>query len=200
MNNLTNITLVYIDDHIDFNLMYYLDTRLKESIGDNISLQIIEFEFKDYETTIHSKEIIESNVILIDSRLFEDAKAQNGKFTGEQFKLILKKLFPFIEVIVITSKDNISDLTVKKCSDSRKDALVYYDKELKPVIEKAINNIIDFQKIAITLNNNNEFNDKCLLDKINNSLRGEDIYDDLKKEDIDNLIADFKTIQERLDV
>ena len=68
MNNLTNITLVYIDDHIDFNLMYYLDTRLKESIGDNISLQIIEFEFKDYETTIHSKEIIESNVILIDSR------------------------------------------------------------------------------------------------------------------------------------
>lgn len=197
MSNLTLIKLLYIDDNIDFKLEEYLDIRLKESLGNGISLQFNKLVFKDYESAIRSKEVAESNVILIDSRLFEDATAQNGKFTGEQFKLILKKLHPFIEVIVITSKDNIGDLTVKKYSGNGI-AFEYYDQNLKPVIEKAINNIIEFKKIAITLNNSNEL-DKCLLDKIYNSLNGEDIYDELKKEDIDDAIAVFKLIQERLD-
>lgn len=197
MSNLTLIKLLYIDDNIDFKLEEYLDIRLKESLGNEISLQFSKLDFKDYESAIRSKEVAESNVILIDSRLFEDATAQNGKFTGEQFKLILKKLYPFIEVIVITSKDNIGDLTVEKHSGYG-DAFDYYDENLKPVVITAINNIKEFNKIAVMLNNNNEL-DKYLLDKINNSLKGEDIYDELKKEDIDNIIADFKTIQERLD-
>ena len=197
MSNRTLIKLLYIDDNIDFKLEEYLDTRLQESLGNGISLQFSKLVFKDYESAIRSKEVAESNVILIDSRLFEDATAQNGKFTGEQFKLILKKFHPFIEVIVITSKDNIGDLTVKKYSGNGI-AFEYYDQNLKPVIEKAINNIIEFKKIAITLNNSNEL-DKYLLDKIYNSLNGEDIYDELKKEDIDEAIAVFKQIQEWLD-
>ena len=197
MSNRTLIKLLYIDDNIDFKLEEYLDTRLQDSLGNGISLQFSKLVFKDYESAIRSKEVAESNVILIDSRLFEDATAQNGKFTGEQFKLILKKFHPFIEVIVITSKDNIGDLTVKKYSGNGI-AFEYYDQNLKPVIEKAINNIIEFKKIAITLNNSNEL-DKYLLDKIYNSLNGEDIYDELKKEDIDEAIAVFKQIQELLD-
>lgn len=197
MSNRTLIKLLYIDDNIDFELEEYLDTRLQESLGNGISLQFSKLVFKDYESAIRSKEVAESNVILIDSRLFEDATAQNGKFTGEQFKLILKKFHPFIEVIVITSKDNIGDLTVKKYSGNGI-AFEYYYQNLKPVIEKAINNIIEFKKIAVTLNNSNEL-DKYLLDKIYNSLNGEDIYDELKKEDIDDAIAVFKQIQERLD-
>lgn len=197
MSNRTLIKLLYIDDNIDFKLEEYLDTRLQESLGNGISLQFSKLVFKDYESAILSKEVAESNVILIDSRLFEDATAQNGKFTGEQFKLILKKFHPFIEVIVITSKDNIGDLTVKKYSGNGI-AFEYYDQNLKPVIKKAINNIIEFKKIAVTLNNSNEL-DKYLLDKIYNSLNGEDIYDELKKEDIDDAITVFKQIQERLD-
>lgn len=197
MSNKTLIKLLYIDDNIDFKLEEYLDSRLKNSFDDGILLQFSKLVFKDYESAIRSKEVAESNVILIDSRLFEDATAQNGKFTGEQFKLILKKFHPFIEVIVITSKDNIGDLTVKKYSGNG-NPFEYYDQNLKPVIEKAINNIIEFKKIAITLNNSNEL-DKCLLDKIYNSLNGEDIYDELKKEDIDDVIAVFKQIQEQLD-
>lgn len=201
MNNLTNIKLLYIDDKIDLDLSRYIDT-LNVRVGDKVSLQTDELPFKDYESTINSKKINESNVILIDSKLFEDATVQNGKFTGEQFKLILKKVYPFIEVIVITSKDNnISNLTVRKYSGSG-DAFKYYDDELKPVIERAISNIIEFQKIAVSLNNNSEFNKsaKYLLDTINNSLKGEDIYEELKKEDIDKFIEAFKSIQERLDV
>ena len=106
--------LLYIDDNIDAQLSEYLDTDLRSAFQDDIVLNVSEHEFKPaegYKSLLIKQEVVTANIILIDSRLFENSSANDGKFSGEEFKVILRKQFPFIEVIVITQ--NGEDESVK---------------------------------------------------------------------------------------
>lgn len=87
-------SLVYIDDNPETSLTRYLDEEFQ---GENYEIVCSEIIFKPedgYESLLFDQRVSSANIILIDSWLFENRTAANVKFTGEEFKLILKKLFP----------------------------------------------------------------------------------------------------------
>ena len=101
---MTTLKILYIDDHPEAALSKYLD-NYKNS---NCEIEYSDIEFnpdEGYESLINDPDVKSANIIFIDSKLFENRNAIAGKFTGEEFKIILRKYFPFIEVIVITQNE-----------------------------------------------------------------------------------------------
>lgn len=193
------ISLVYIDDDPERALEKYLDNEYVNTKC-NIKYKEIIFNPSDgYESLIQDVRVQEANIIIIDSRLFENRTATMGKFSGEEFKIVLKKLFPFIEVIVITQ--NGEDSAVKTISkydiNCRKNANKYYDEVLSPYLDEAIDLILVYRRLAERLQLNDSW-EKTLKEKILNALHGIGIYDELTKTDIDQLIIAFKEMQENL--
>lgn len=128
------INLVYIDDDRDEAISAYLEEDYK---SDKYDVEYYEIEFegdKGYESLLDSPEVASANVILIDSRLFENDRIQNkGKFSGEEFRMILRKVFPFIEVLVISQNGENKDFEIipKYRSGSSETSTEYYDRVLK---------------------------------------------------------------------
>lgn len=57
-----------------------------------MSIRLFWYKFNSeegYESLINNTEVRTANIIFIDSKLFENRNT-NGKFTGEEFKIILK--------------------------------------------------------------------------------------------------------------
>lgn len=193
------IKVIYIDDAPDTSLSRYLDEYKKQNC---------EFEFSDlqfmpedgYESLINNPEVRSANVIFIDSKLFENRTAMEGKFTGEEFKIILKKYFPFIEVIVITQNDIAEEYeTMAKYNPAKgESAETYYNNVIPKKMETAIRNICELRKIAQDMKQNSKW-ESVLVEKITNSLNGCGTYDELTKEDIDEVISVFKELQEKID-
>lgn len=193
------INIVYIDDRHDEILSRYL--------GEEYAISDFEIEHEDilfapsegYESLIQNPSVMHSNIIIIDSRLFENSTA-SSKFTGEEFKLILKKYYPFIEVIVITQNNADAKVgTISKYNpNSGVSGLEYYANELPPRINEAIKNIVTFRELAIRLESNESW-EPIIKEKIIASLQGLNTYDELTKTDIDNLISAFQEIQVKLD-
>lgn len=195
-----NIKILYIDDSPETALSKYLD----HYSYDNCNIEYSDMEFnpeKGYESLINNPDVRSANVIFIDSRLFENRTAIVSKFTGEEFKIILKKYFPFIEVIVVTQNE-ISDDYEMVAKYNPKSGLTpdkYYEKTLLKTLDHAIKNICEFRKIALLMEGNKNW-ESVLIEKITNSLKGTDTYDELTKNDIDKIIIAFKELQERIDV
>lgn len=194
------IRIVYIDDDLDSNISKYL---AKEYQHDNIQKEYEEISFNSadgYDSLIADQRIKEANIVLIDSKLFENDRAATGKFTGEEFKMILKKIFPFIEVIVITQNELDEDYgTISKYrGDCEGTPQQYYAMKLKAVLDDSIKNINVYRNIANKLKIN-EGIDKVLIEKITSSLEGLSQYDELTTNDIDNIITAFKEIQREID-
>lgn len=192
-------SLVYIDDNPDTALTRYLDEEFQ---SDNYEIVCTEIIFKPedgYESLLSDKRVNSANIILIDSWLFENRTATNAKFTGEEFKLILKKLFPFIEVIVITQNGTDSEIRkIAKYDKSFGDsASEYYDSKLPTIINKAVSDIKQYRILADLVKKNDIWED-VLKDKVIATLKGTNTYDKLTKDDIDSLILAFKEIQESL--
>ncbi|MBR2042370.1 MAG: hypothetical protein IJ945_08380 [Oscillospiraceae bacterium] len=192
-------SLVYIDDNPETALTRYLDEEFK---SDNYELVCSEIIFKPedgYESLLSDQRVSSANIILIDSWLFENRTAANVKFTGEEFKLILKKLFPFIEVIVITQ--NGTDSEIQKIAKYDKSfgesASEYYASKLPTIINKAVSDIKQYRILADLVKKNDIWED-VLKDKVIATLKGTNTYDKLTKNDIDSLILAFKEIQESL--
>jgi len=93
-------TSVYIDDELDTNISRYIVQGYKKEGLKKIYDEIEFNNEKGYDSLINDERIKEANIILIDSKLFENDKVSSGKFSCEEFKMILKKVFPYIEVIV----------------------------------------------------------------------------------------------------
>ncbi len=189
-------SLVYIDDKPEAALTKYLD---KEFHSDDYEIKCSEIIFKPeegYESLLSDSKVRAANIILIDSRLFENRTATGGKFTGEEFKLVLKKFFPFIEVIVITQ--NGTDTEINKIAKYDKGcdqtASEYYSELLPRFIDNAVANIHQYWLLADLVNNNDSWED-VLKDKVLATLNGTNTYDELTKTDIDILISAFKEIQ-----
>lgn len=192
-------SLVYIDDNPETALTRYLDEEFQ---GDNYEIVCSEIIFKPedgYESLLSDKRVSSANIILIDSWLFENRTAANVKFTGEEFKLILKKLFPFIEVIVITQNGTDSDIRkIEKYDKSLANtASEYYTSKLPKIINHAVANIQQYRLLADLVKKNDTW-EEVLKDKVIATLKGINTYDKLTKDDIDSLILAFKEVQESL--
>ena len=192
------IKMIYIDDSPDISLSKYLD-KFRSGLC-QFDYSDIEFNSEEgYESLINNTEVRTANIIFIDSKLFENRNT-NGKFTGEEFKIILKKHLPFIEVIVITQNEVEEEYETIAKYDSRSDktAQEYYDSILPELIDHAVKNIFEYRKIASRMKENTIWDD-VMIEKIENSLEGKDVYDELTKTDIDHIIGIFQELQEKVD-
>lgn len=192
-------SLVYIDDNPETALSRYLDEEFKSDNYEIVYSEIIFNPEDGYESLLSDQTVSSANIILIDSWLFENRTAANVKFTGEEFKLILKKLFPFIEVIVITQ--NGTDSEIRKIAKYDKSfgesASEYYASKLPKIINQAVDDIQQYRLLANLVKKNDIWED-VLKDKVIATLKGSNTYDKLTKNDIDSLISAFKEIQENL--
>jgi hypothetical protein len=194
------LQIVYIDDQFDDDLERYLNEEYTNPEYKKVYSEIPFVPGRGYESLIQNPDIKSANIIFIDSRLFEDGRVTAGKFTGEEFKIILKKYYPFIEVIVITQNEPELEMGTISKYNARcgKSATIYYAEILPTHINKVIQNLKIYRKIAKKLQENNNW-EIALKEKILNSLNGVSTYDELTKTDIDNLIKSFKEIQEKID-
>ncbi|WP_029875982.1 hypothetical protein [Streptococcus equinus] len=191
-----DIKLIYIDDKIDLYLDEYLD---KLDCEKNL------FRFKDfnfnsnkdnYRSLIESKEVKESDIIVIDSKLFENANvASDSKFTGEEFRLISKTSNPFREVIVISQNDNLNHFGVLKKFDTKKghssseDAEKFYDAELLPILKSTIKLIeVTRNSIQEMIENKESYKDSLIVEKAHALIDKIPSYKDLTDDKINELI------------
>ena len=191
------IKIVYIDDSPEPELSKFLDGYHYDTCEITHEEDIVFNPEEGYESLINNPSVCEANIVLIDSILFENRRAIISKFTGEEFKLILRKHFPFIEVIVVT-QNAIEEgfLKIPKFNPQKYQgpAEEYYREKLPDYLNKAVRNIIDYRRIAETIKNNESL-EKVIVEKITNSLEGIGIYDELTKSDIDKLVEAFKEVQ-----
>ena len=68
-------------------------------------------------------------------------------------------------------------------------------RNLAPCLDRAIKEVLDFEDLADDLIQSKDV-EKLLIDKVLNSLQGDDSYDALSKSDIDNLICSFREIKD----
>lgn len=192
------INIVYIDDNLDFDLIKYLRDYYQydgvEKVFDQVAFQ----SDYSYEKLLTNDLVTKANVIIIDSKLFEDSHATNGKFTGEEFELILKKEYAFIEVIIISQNDlPDNNKYVRKFVGSRENTngKEYYREYLTDKINSAIQDILYYRSISNKFRQNVNI-DKRMVEKILDSIDGINVYDDFKKKDVDEIIELFREIQE----
>lgn len=198
---MNTISILYIDDGPEPALARYLD---KQYINLNYKIEYGDIVFnpekEGYDSLLQNPKVKSANIVLVDSRLFENQTAVKGKFTGEEFKLVLKKFYPYIEVLVITQNpiDGNIDMIPKYNFSCGKNASDYYNDILPRHIEKAIANIEQYWLLSEKMSQNDSW-DEVLKSKVLSTLNGSDQYDELSKTDIDNLIQAFKDIQGVLD-
>lgn len=195
-------SLVYIDDTPDTILGRYLDglDAIYAEKGYKINYSEILFGTEDdYNSLLKDERVQTANILIIDSMLFENKTAKDGKFTGEEFKFVLQKFYPFIEVIVISQNDlepgiSVISKYVKNLLETGHD---YYARIIPPYIDVAINNVLQYRILAKKMGDNESW-ETVLKEKVLGTLRGTQTYDELTKEDIDILIRAFKEIKERI--
>lgn len=194
------IKMLYIDDSPEAALAEYLDrTYINEEFNTEYS-DIIFDPQTGYDALLKDPKVQSANIVFIDSRLFENTTALGNKFSGEEVKFVLRKIFPYIEVIVVTQ--NEVDPGLEKLAKynpvSGKTSSEYYDELVPPLIEQAIKNIKQYRLLASKMEQNNSW-ETLLKEKVIASLNGTSAYDELTKADIDNLVNAFKEIQEQID-
>lgn len=193
-------SLVYIDDKPESALTRFLDNEFHSTCYEIECSEVIFHPEEGYASLLSDPKVKTANIVLIDSWLFENRTATGGKFTGEEFKLVLKKFFPFIEVIVITQNGTESEIAklAKYDKSCGKTASEYYEAVLHPCLNDAVANIRQYRLLAELIDKNDSW-EEVIKGKIIATLNGKNTYDELTKADIDTLIQAFKEIQESLD-
>jgi hypothetical protein len=191
-----NIKLLYIDDNADAYISQYLYEEYKCQ-GVKIEYLQRSFEAEDtYESLLSDNDVHLADIIIIDSVLFENANLENQKLTGEEFEIILRKVFPFKEVIVVTQNDIDEDYRVIKKFDTSSggDSKVFFEREWKPILDKAVERVKLCRKLLKRIEEKN-YVEKYFFEEIQQSLQGESGYDKLTVADIDRLIAAFEGVK-----
>lgn len=189
-------SLVYVDDNPDTVLSRYLDQEFR---SDNYEIDYSEIRFEPqegYKSLLSDTKIQRANIILVDSRLFENKTAINQKFTGEEFKLILRKFYPFIEVIVITQnviEDGVAHIP-KYNQTLGRSASKYYAEKLPEILDKAVASIQQYRLLAAYVEKNDSW-EEFIKEKVLTTLNGTFAYDDLTTSDVDKLISAFKEME-----
>ncbi|MDN4601499.1 hypothetical protein P5G61_09710 [Paenibacillus sp. F6_3S_P_1C] len=197
------ITIFYIDDRIDPILARYLNEYCDEynrTNSSDYSLYYDEYTFEKedtYKTLLKNDSINKANIIVIDSRLFENENSNLSKFTGEQFKVILKQILPFIKTIVISQNYSDEDsLTVQKYQSHWSDVKFkdHYDEILEPIIKQNIIALIEEYKVIDQLEEEDEV-DSVLVGTIQSTILGLRDSALFEKEDLDELIKLFNEVK-----
>jgi hypothetical protein len=200
------INICYIDDRIDNMLSRFLDGYCHEQNKLNkfeYDLTFSEYPFENtdnYKTLLSDSTVNTSNIIVIDSYLFENESSSLSKFTGEQFKIILRQVLPFIKTIVISQNASDPDsLTLKKFQasgvvDPISNSQRYYAEKLAPLLNSNILATIEEFEILNQLEVENEV-DSVLIGTIQSTISG--IHDTalFEKEDLDKLIDLFNEVK-----
>lgn len=200
------IRIIYVDDQIDEILSKYISQNYcSNAYTDATSKQDIKKIYEEvkfegeqgYESLLYNPKIRSANIILIDNHLFEERSAGSGKFSGKQFKVILRKILPFVEVLIITQDELLSgDNIIHKFSGRHgENPELYYKENLDTILDGAIREVLEFESLADDLKQSTDV-EKMLVEKILHSLQGDDSYDALTKTDIDELITSFKELKD----
>jgi hypothetical protein fulcA4_13177 len=194
----SDIKLTYIDDKLDPLLVDYLYT-----ISENEHIfEYDEYNFdssKDsYQSLLENTNISSSDIIIVDSKLFENEFADSkSKFTGQELKIIYAIANPFIKIIVITQNNDLSKYgVIKKFATSREcsgreqeEANRYYDDVLRKEIETLIKNVKEVRNVSQLLSENIlSYEDSLIVEKANNLISKIPSYRDLTDEKINELI------------
>lgn len=191
------VSVLYIDDSIDPNLSRYLDEYCSNADTSDLIYEEEPFLKGDtYEQLLRKESVRTANVVLIDSKLFEEADLGSGMFTGEEFRVILNKLFPYIEVIVISQ--NILPITqgvVEKCKKFKnyEEIKAYYDEKLLAKLNERVDIVRETRQIVARLRNEKSI-DQALVEKLNRAVNGTNEYDELKVSDIDRIVQAFQEL------
>lgn len=192
------INILYVDDKPDSFLERYLVEYCEKET--EYELEYEEFVFdpqSGYTDLLQQDKIKSANIVFIDSMLFENASVGTNKFTGEEISVVIKKHYPYIEIFLITQNDMDDCFEhIRKFRSSKKadDATSYYNNEIAKKIKKAIANIINYRSCIRKLNDNPSW-EQVIKEKINNTLNGVDLYNEMTKNDIDEVVRILKEIQ-----
>lgn len=189
------INLLYIDDNIDLLISRYL----AEFTFENVELKYSEIRFtntEDYEKLLEQKKVQVADIIIIDSKLFEEANAIQ-RFTGEEFKMIYTTVYPYSKVIVLSQNDDLERFgTIKKYSSANnrgsswEGAEEFYDKSLKEKLEECVEEILQKREILKRLKSNiGNYEPSLIVSKINEMMEGTVTYKNLTDDKIDELIT-----------
>ena len=190
------ITMLYVDDKIDLYVSKYLNSYS----NDKAKYEYLELKFKSkysYEDLLESDEIQKADILFLDSMLFENGSVRDNKISGEELGLIIKKIFPFKEIIVITQyQEKIEYSTLKKYNSNTYtcDAQSFFRDNWEKEIVNATENIILNRNIFRNISSK-KYVEKYLFEKMENSINGVSNYDNLTKMDIDNLINAFEEMR-----
>jgi len=193
-----DISIVYVDDEIDI----YLSKFLLNEFKDNYSEIVFKNDETSYQDLIDQLTRLNANIVIIDSRLFENGKVKY-KFTGEELKMAFRKIFPFMETIVITQNDyadKYDDFEKYRPNTIKggESFLSYYQTHLDPAIMKA-KRIIEISRNVISEIGKDSAIDLVLVERLKNEINGLYEYKDLTKKDVDQLIKTFKEMKKELD-
>ncbi|MCT0077374.1 hypothetical protein [Lactococcus lactis] len=198
------ISIVYIDDKLDNLLSRYID-EFSDSDFEFRSTEIrFTDKYKNFELLLEENALKTSDIVIIDSKLFEDREVTE-KFSGEEFKLIYTTGHPYSKIFVITQNEGLEKFGTIKKYDTRamgsKTATEYYDEVLGEKIKEASNEILQKRRILEKLKGNSEFyGDSLVVDKIDELMEGSSSYKDLTDDKIDELILLIEnTIKPKLD-
>lgn len=204
------IKICYVDDNLDPFLVGYLD----KYVCNNPDYKYVEYEVSpslSYNDLLTNERINESDILIIDSRLFEEVEYTENTLTGEELRFIIRKVFPYKEVLVISQNDtNEYDIEskFKPSSPSADSSFEMYEKEANQFYtEKLLPKIIDSRKsieatknILDRISNKGYMSSSMLLEQIRDTIDGDNFYTELSKEDIDSLIDSFTKLRKELNV
>lgn len=199
------INIVYVDDICDPQLSKYLDTKLENDLksqGVSVSIaseDIIYEPATGYQNLLKNEKLQTANIAIIDSRLFGLDDADKGMLTGELVRILLRKYFPFLETLIVSShKDALecNPAAIPKYAHFEtpgKTADAFYSEKILEPIKNAIFSIIATRKAEEKLDTADI--DSVVADKIRNSVLGLTEFDELKTADIDKAVAIFEDLK-----
>lgn len=188
--------MLYVDDKIDLYVSKYLNSYSNDKAEYKYSELKFENEYS-YEDLLENIEIQKADILFLDSMLFENGNVQDNKISGEELGLIIKKIFPFKEIIVITqSQDKMEYCTLKKYNSNTYhcDEDSFFQDNWNKEIVNATKNIILNRNILKNISSK-RYVEKYLFEKMENSINGLSNYDNLTKSDIDSLINAFEEMR-----
>lgn len=185
--------ILYIDDNPQNFLVDYLD-NLEAYDYDSIV-----FRDMTYEELLNDDRVAESNIFIIDSKLYENASTSKaGKLTGEEFMIMLKKVFPFKESIIISQVTSTPEIeVVAKFNGDYSDYESYYNKKLLPKIIETEKIIKKYNIISNIIIGNEEI-DATFKEKILNSIEGVKMFQEFNTNDIDELVLAIKNLEKKV--
>lgn len=193
-----SIKICYVDDKQDLVLSDYLLNFCERESEFQYEYTEHRFTKKDnYQTLLDNTDLNESDIVVIDSWLFNSSEFQGEKLTGEQFKIVLKKIFPYKKTVVISQNEILDDsMTISKyrTSNKKQDSEDYYDEILKPILEKYAKECVEEKRLINTISHGSTI-DSVLVSKIEKNLDGLNDETLIKKSDLDKLIDLFQEVK-----